>query len=47
MITHSFTPEKYFNVFGTIKPALRISPGDRVITTTLDAHGYDQDMKKP
>ena len=47
MITHRFTPEKYFNVFGTIKPALRISPGDRVITTTLDAHGYDQDMKKP
>jgi acetamidase/formamidase len=47
MITHRFTPEKYFNVFGTIKPELRISPGDRVMTTTLDAHGYDRDMNQP
>lgn len=40
--THRFTPERFYNTYSFAHPpALRITPGDRVITTTLDASGVD------
>jgi acetamidase/formamidase len=45
MITHRFTPKSYSNVMGPVNPVLNIAPGDRVITTTLDAHGYNEHME--
>ena len=42
--THRFTPERFYNTFSFAHPpALRIKPGDRVITSTLDASGVDAD----
>ena len=46
MKTHRYTPTEYRNVIGPAKPVLRIAPGDRVITSTADAHGYDAHQKK-
>jgi acetamidase/formamidase len=46
MKTHRYTPTEYRNVLGPAKPVLRIAPGDRVITSTADAHGYDAHQKK-
>jgi len=40
--THRFTPERFYNTYSFAHPpALRIKPGDRVVTTTLDASGVD------
>lgn len=40
--THRFEPAKYYNTFsGSHPPVLQIEPGDRVITKTIDARGYD------
>jgi amidase len=40
--THRFVPERFYNTFSFAHPpALRIKPGDRVVTTTLDASGVD------
>jgi acetamidase/formamidase len=40
--THTFLPERFYNTFsGAHPPALRIKPGDRVITKTVDAGGTD------
>lgn len=41
MATHHFQPTHYYNAIGTYEPVLRISPGDRVVTTTVDAGGRD------
>ncbi|MEZ4862490.1 MAG: acetamidase/formamidase family protein [Caldilineaceae bacterium] len=41
MATHHFQPSHYFNTIGSHEPVLRISPGDTVITTTVDARGQD------
>lgn len=41
MATHHFQPTRYYTAIGTYEPALRISPGDRVVTTTVDAGGRD------
>jgi acetamidase/formamidase len=41
MTTHHFEPTTYYNTFGPHEPALRIADGDTVVTTTLDARGYD------
>ena len=44
--THTFAPERYYNTFsGAHPPALRIKPGDRVITKTIDASGVDWNGK--
>jgi acetamidase/formamidase len=44
--THRFVPERFYNTFsGAHPPALRIRPGDRVITKTIDAGGVDWDGK--
>lgn len=41
--THQFQPTDYYNTFsGAHKPALRIKPGDHVITSTIDARGFDK-----
>ncbi|MDL2408157.1 acetamidase/formamidase family protein [Rhizobium calliandrae] len=42
MATHRFAPTAYYNVIGSLPPALHIADGDTVITETLDAAGYDQ-----
>jgi amidase len=40
--THRFVPERFYNTFSFAHPpALRIKPGDRVVTSTLDASGVD------
>ena len=40
--THRFEPERYHNTFSFAhEPVLKIRPGDRVITTTIDARGFD------
>ena len=41
MATHRFEPRQYVNTLGWHPPALRIHDGDTVVTTTLDARGYD------
>jgi amidase len=42
MAIHRFIPEVYHNTIGSHEPALRIADGDTVITTTVDARGYDE-----
>lgn len=41
--THRFQADHYFNTFSFAhEPVLRIAPGDRVITKTIDARGFDE-----
>jgi acetamidase/formamidase len=45
--THRFTPTEYHNTFSSAhRPVLRIKPGDRVVTKTIDAWGFDSEGKK-
>ena len=45
--THTFMPERFYNTFsGAHPPALRIKPGDRVVTKTVDAGGTDWNGKQ-
>jgi acetamidase/formamidase len=40
--THRFQPTEFYNTFsGAHAPALRIQPGDHVVTSTIDARGVD------
>jgi len=40
--THRFEPKEFYNTFsGAHPPALRIKPGDHVVTSTIDARGVD------
>jgi len=40
--THQFVPSRFYNTFSFAHaPALRIKPGDRVVTKTIDASGAD------
>ena len=41
MAQHRFDPMSYHNVLGTLAPVLSVEDGDSVVTTTLDAHGFD------
>src|SRR5918992_6362029 len=41
MARHAFTPERYYTTMGSHPPALRIAPGDTVVTTTVDSVGQD------
>jgi acetamidase/formamidase len=44
--THQFVPERFYNTFSFAHPAaLRIRPGDRVVTKTIDAGGTDWNGK--
>lgn len=41
--THRFAPTEFHNTFSFAhKPVLRIKPGDRVVTKTIDARGFDE-----
>jgi acetamidase/formamidase len=42
MTTHPFVATAFYNVIGTMPPALTIASGDTVVTRTLDAWGYDE-----
>lgn len=45
--THRFEPSVYHNTFSAAhKPVLRIKPGDRIITRTVDARGNDFQSRK-
>jgi len=45
--THRFAPTEYHNTFSSAhRPVLRIKPGDRIITKTIDAWGFDSQGKK-
>jgi amidase len=46
MSTHTFQPSLYHNTFGSHPPVLRIAPGDRVVTTTVDANGMDARLNR-
>ena len=41
MALHRFNPTVFHATLGGHEPALRVQSGDRIITSTLDAHGYD------
>jgi amidase len=41
MARHVFTPERYYTTMGSHPLALRIAPGDTVVTTTVDSIGQD------
>ena len=41
MARHAFTPERHYTTMGSHPPALRIAPGDTVVTTTVDSIGQD------
>jgi acetamidase/formamidase len=44
--THRFTPTQFYNTWSAAHPpALRIKPGDRVVTKTIDAGGVDWNGK--
>jgi acetamidase/formamidase len=44
--THQFTPTIFYNTYSFAHPpALRIKPGDRVVTKTIDAAGVDWNGK--
>lgn len=40
-----YSPERYYSTIGTHPPAISIKPGDRVVTTTVDARGVDKDER--
>lgn len=43
---HRFQPTHYYNTLGAHPPVLRVADGDTIVTTTIDAMGYDaQGMK--
>ncbi len=41
MITRYFQPDHFFSTIGWHEPVLNIDPGDRVVTSCIDAHGSD------
>src|SRR5439155_10882995 len=44
--THTFVPTAFYNTYSFAHPpALRIKPGDRVVTKTIDASGADWNGK--
>jgi amidase len=42
MTTHHFQPDHYHTTMGSHPPVLHIDSGDRVLTTTVDARGKDE-----
>ena len=43
---HRFTPSKYYHTYGPNPPVLKITSGDTVIATTVDAGGFDCEGKQ-
>jgi amidase len=46
MAIHRFQPTHYYTTIGSHEPVLTIADGDTVITTTVDAGGYDHKDEK-
>ncbi|GIW37961.1 MAG: hypothetical protein KatS3mg074_359 [Meiothermus sp.] len=46
MSTHTFEPTHYHHTLGSHPPALKIAPGDTVITTCVDAGGLDRYLQQ-
>lgn len=46
MTTHHFQPTHYHNTIGSHEPVLKIADGDTLITTTVDANGFDVQGQK-
>lgn len=46
MAVHHFQPIHYYNTLGSHPPVLRIADGDTVVTTTVDAAGYDANREQ-
>lgn len=42
MATHRFVPDRWYNVLGTVPPALIVKSGDVIVTETIDANGWDK-----
>ncbi|MDF2961329.1 MAG: putative hydrolase [Paenibacillus sp.] len=42
MTVHHFQPQQYTNTIGPHEPVLSIADGDTVVTSTVDARGWDQ-----
>lgn len=42
MTVHHFKPVHYYNTIGSHPPVLRIGDGDTVVTSTVDARGWDR-----
>lgn len=38
---HQFTPSHYHTTIGSHEPVLHVASGDTIVTTTVDARGYD------
>ena len=38
---HEFTPTNYHRTLGPHEPVLHVAPGDSIVTSTVDARGYD------
>lgn len=43
MAVHHFHPHHYFNTIGSHPPVLHVADGDTIITTTVDAGGWDKE----
>ncbi|TCZ80732.1 acetamidase [Paenibacillus albiflavus] len=41
MAVHHFQPEQFHNTIGAHEPVLKIADGDTVVTSTVDARGWD------
>lgn len=46
MAVHHFHPTRYYNSIGSHAPALHVADGDTIITTTVDAGGWDHHGKQ-
>lgn len=46
MARHHFSPKVYHSTIGPHEPVLRVMSGDTIVTTTLDAHGFDHNNLK-
>ena len=44
MARHHFQPTRYFNAIGTADPVLTVDDGDTIVTATVDARGFDQEL---
>jgi amidase len=46
MAIHHFQPTRYHTTIGSHEPVLEVAPGDRIVTTTVDAFGSDASGKQ-
>jgi amidase len=44
--THRFIPTRFYNAIGRADASLHIADGDSVVTTTLDAWGFDENSEQ-